>query len=57
MLFESRIINCSQEETLGNLLSRLEEDKSGSRVGHVTVLKKILSATSVYFVIEQQNIK
>ena len=27
MLFGSRIINCSQEETFGNLLSRLEEDK------------------------------
>ena len=37
VLFMSRIINCSQEETFGNLLSRLEEDKfSGSRVGHVT---------------------
>ena len=27
VLFGSRTINCSQEETLGNLLSRLEEDK------------------------------
>ena len=27
VLFGSRIINCSQEETFGNLLSRLEEDK------------------------------
>ena len=31
VLFGSRIINCSKEETFGNLLSRLEEDKfSGS---------------------------
>ena len=36
MLFGSRIITCSQEETLGNLLSRLEEDKLESRVGHAT---------------------
>ena len=36
MLFGSRIINYSQEETLGNLLSRLEEDKSESWVGHAT---------------------
>ena len=36
VLFMSRIINYSQEETFGNLLSRLEEDKfSGSWVGHV----------------------
>ena len=35
--FGFRIINCPQEETLGNLLSRLEEDKfSGSRFGHAT---------------------
>ena len=27
VLFGSRIINCSQEEAFGNLLSRLEEDK------------------------------
>ena len=27
VLFGSRIVNCSQEETFGNLLSRLEEDK------------------------------
>ena len=27
VLFGSRINNCSQEETFGNLLSRLEEDK------------------------------
>ena len=27
VLFGSRIINCYQEETFGNLLSRLEEDK------------------------------
>ena len=27
VLFGSRIINCSQEATSGNLLSRLEEDK------------------------------
>ena len=31
-----QIINCYQEETPGNLLSRLEEDKSESQVGHVT---------------------
>ena len=36
MLFGSRIINCFQEETLGNLLSRLEEDKSEGWVGHAT---------------------
>ena len=42
VLFGSRIINCSQEETFANLLSRLEEDKfSESRkrkkiIGHVT---------------------
>ena len=38
VLFGSRIINYSQEETLGNSLSRLEEDKSESRVGHATFL-------------------
>ena len=30
VLFGSRIINCSQEETLGNLLSRLEDWASSS---------------------------
>ena len=43
MLFGSRIINCSQAETLGNLLSRSEEDKSESRVGHATFLKNFLT--------------
>ena len=45
--FGSRIINCSQEETLGNLLWRLEEDNSR----RVTFLF-FLPATQVYFVIK-----
>jgi len=48
VLFGSRI-NCSQKEALGDLLSRLEEDKSEIQVGHVTFF---LSATRLYFVIE-----
>ena len=45
VLFGSRIINCSQEETCSNLLSRLEEDKfSESRVGHVTFFVTLSSS-------------
>ena len=46
VLFRSRIVNCSQEETFGNLLSRLEEDKFSASVAF------ILPATWVYFVIK-----
>ena len=45
-LFESRIIDCSQEETFGNLLSRL----SSQRVGKCGFF--FLPATQVYFVIK-----
>ena len=53
VLFGSKIINCSQEKTSSNLLSRLEEDKFSESDF------LFLPATQVYFVIklEQQNIK
>ena len=44
VLFESRIVNCSQEEAFSNLLSRLEEDKLSQ--------SDFLPATRVYFVIK-----
>ena len=47
VLFGSRIINCSQEETVGHLLSRLEEDKfSESRKR-----KKIIGHAIFYFIL------
>ena len=46
MLFGSRIINCSQEETLSNLLSRLEEDKSES-CDRASLSNKILSRSGL----------
>ena len=46
VLFASRIINCSQEETFGNFLSRLEEDKFSESDFF------FLLATQVFFVIE-----
>ena len=52
VLFGSRIINCSQEEAFGNLLSRLADREvkfSESWVGRVTFF---LPATRVYFVIK-----
>ena len=52
MLFRSGIINCSQEETLGNLLSRLEEEKSESQVGRAIFIFYFLPATRVDFVIK-----
>ena len=51
VLLRSRIINYSQEETFGNLLSRLEEDKFSERDFFFLLF---LPATRVYFV---QNIK
>ena len=50
MLFGSRIVNCSQEETFGNLLSRLEEDKFSENDFFLFFF--FLPATQVYFVIK-----
>ena len=54
VFFGSRIINCSQEEAFGKLLSRLADRGGqvlGESVGHVTFYL-FLPATRVYFVIK-----
>ena len=56
VLFGSRIINCSQEEAFGNLLSRLA-DRGGQVLGEFGRSCDFLSfcflpATWVYFVIK-----
>ena len=53
MLFGSKIINCSQEEAFGNLLSRLA-DQGGQVLGESgwSCDFFFLPATRVYFVIK-----
>ena len=37
VLFDSKIVNCSEEETFGNLISRSEEKQFSKRVGKVNI--------------------